>query len=138
MPLRYLLDTNTASYAIKGNVPRVRERLQRLPLSDVAISVITEAELRFGVAKNPGASRLATVVEEFLRFIEIRPWDSDAAREYADMRATIEREGHPMGNLDLMIAAHAKALGVALVTSDRVFQRMRGLTVENWTREQGV
>jgi tRNA(fMet)-specific endonuclease VapC len=134
MPLRYLLDTNTASYAIKDNVPRVRQRLQWLPVSDVAVSVISEAELRFGVAKNPSATRLRTIVEEFLRFIEIRPWDSDAAREYARVRATIEGEGRPMGNLDLMIGAHAMALGAVLVTSDRVFQRIKGLSLEDWGR----
>ena len=134
MPLRYLLDTNTASYAIKGNFPRVRQRLQRAPLSDVAISVITEAELRFGIVRNPSATRLGTVVEEFLRFIEIRPWDSDAACEYADLRATVEREGRPVGNLDLMIAAHAMALGAVLITSNRVFQRIRGLTLGDWSK----
>ena len=133
MPLRYLLDTNTASYAIKGNFPRVRQRLQRVPVSEVAISVITEAELRFGVVKNSSATRLGTIVEEFLRFIEIRPWDSDAACEYADLRAAVEREGRPVGNLDLMIAAHAIALGAVLVTSDRVFQRIKGLTLEDWS-----
>ncbi len=76
MPARYLLDTNTASYVIKGNVPRVRERLQRVPAADIAISVITEAELRFGVARLPNAKRLSVAVEEFLKYVEIYPWNS--------------------------------------------------------------
>ena len=111
MPARYLLDTNTASYVIKGNVPRVRERLLKVPAADVAISVISEAELRFGVARLSDPKRLTIAVEEFLKYVEIRPWNSAAAREYAELRAAIERDGHPMGNLDLMIAAHALALG---------------------------
>jgi tRNA(fMet)-specific endonuclease VapC len=134
MAARYLLDTNTASYAIKGNLPRVRERLQKAALSEVAISVITEAELRFGVLRLPGAKRLALVVEEFLRFINIRPWDSAAAQNYAQLRATIEGEGRPMGNLDLMIAAHSLALGTTLVSGDRVFRRVKDLKLEDWSR----
>src|SRR5437763_5807453 len=106
MPPRYLLDTNTVSYAIEGSAPRVRERLQQVPVSDVAISVITEAELRFGIAKYPAATRLRVIVEEFLSFVDIRAWDSEAAHHYATLRAIVEREGRPMGNLDVMIAAH--------------------------------
>jgi tRNA(fMet)-specific endonuclease VapC len=134
MGARYLLDTNTASYAIKGNLPRVRERLQKIALAEVAISVITEAELRFGVLRLPGAKRLAIVVEEFLRFIDIRPWDSAAAQSYGQLRASIEQQGRPMGNLDLMIAAHSLALGTILVSSDRVFRRVKELKLEDWTR----
>ncbi len=134
MPVRYLLDTNTASYVIKGNLPRVRERLLKIPTSDVAISVITEAELRFGILRLPRATRLNVAVEGFLRFVEIRPWESAAAQVYAEVRAAVEREGHPMGNLDLMIAAHALVLGSVLVTRDRVFRWVKGLRLEDWAR----
>src|SRR5271156_3339104 len=132
MAVRYLLDTNTASYVIKGNFPRVRERLLRIPMADVGISVVTEAELRFGVARLPEVTRLKSVVEEFLLRVEVLAWNSEAAREYARMRAIFEKEGSPMGNLDLMIAAHALAAGVALVTHDHVFRRVKGLKVEDW------
>jgi len=132
MPPRYLLDTNTVSYTIKGNVPRVRERLQKVPVSDVAISVITEAELRFGVQKYPAATRLKVIVQEFLSLVDIRAWDSEAARHYATLRAIVEREGRLMGNLDIMIAAHAMALGAVLVSGDRVFRRVKGLLIEDW------
>jgi tRNA(fMet)-specific endonuclease VapC len=134
MAVRYLLDTNTASYIIKGNVPSVRDRLQKSALSEVAISVITEAELRLGVIRLPGAKRLALVVEEFLRFIEIRSWDSAAARSYATLRASVEQDGRPIGNLDLMIAAHSLALDTVLVSSDRVFRRVKDLKLEDWAR----
>ena len=134
MAIRYLLDTNMASYVIKGNVPLVREKLVRIPMADVGISVITEAELRFGVTRKPEASRLAPAVEEFLLRVEIIPWDSEAAKMYTLIRATLERTGEPMGNLDMMIAAHALALPATLVTHDRVFRRVKQLKVEDWTK----
>lgn len=134
MPLRYLLDTNTTSYAIKGNIPRVRERLRAVSLDEVAVSVVTEAELRFGVARHPESARLRAAVDTFLSGIESLPWDSDAAHQYATVRATVESRGEPVGNLDLMIAAHALALGVVLVTSDKVFRRIKLLQIEDWTK----
>jgi tRNA(fMet)-specific endonuclease VapC len=134
MPVRYLLDTNTVSYIIKGNFPRVRERLLKVPISEVGISVVTEAELRFGVARLPQAEKLGIVVEEFLRRIEVLAWDSEAARHYARLRAVLEENGEPMGNLDLMIAAHSLAVGTTLVSNDRVFRRVRGLKVEDWSK----
>jgi tRNA(fMet)-specific endonuclease VapC len=134
MALRYLLDTNTASYVIKGNFPRVRERLLRISMAEVGISVVTEAELRFGVARLPEATTLKSVVEELLLRVEILPWNSEAARHYARIRAILEKDGSPMGNLDLMIAAQALAAEVVLVTHDHVFRRVKGLKVEDWSR----
>ena len=134
MLARYLLDTNMASYVIKGNIPRVRERLLRVPMAEVGISVVTEAELRFGVARKPEAVRLKTAVEEFLLRVEVLPWDSDAARHYAQVRAALERVGEPMGNLDMMIAAQALAAQAVLVTHDRVFRRVKQLKIEDWSK----
>jgi len=132
--VHYLLDTNTASHVIKGTIPRVRERLAKVGPSNVAISVVTEAELRFGVRKHPEATRVKARVEEFLRFVDIRDWNSESAQFYAEIRTEIENEGHPMGNLDLMIAAHAMALDAVLVTGDRVFRWVKGLRLDDWTR----
>jgi tRNA(fMet)-specific endonuclease VapC len=134
MPVRYLLDTNTVSYVIKGNFPHVRERLLKVPISQVGISVITEAELRFGVARLPQATKLAMVVDEFLLRVEVLTWDSAAARHYARLRAALEEHGEPMGNLDLMIAAQALDVGATLVSNDRVFRRVKGLKVEDWSK----
>ncbi|HZZ17236.1 MAG TPA: type II toxin-antitoxin system VapC family toxin, partial [Candidatus Sulfotelmatobacter sp.] len=131
---RYLLDTNTVSYVLKGNFPSVRERLQEVPISAVSISVITEAELLFGLAKLPHARKLAILVEEFLRRIEILPWDSSAARHYARLRAGLEESGQTMGNLDLMIAAQGVALEATVVTNDRIFRRVKDLRLEDWTK----
>jgi tRNA(fMet)-specific endonuclease VapC len=134
MPVRYLLDTNIASYVIKGNVPHVRDHLQRVPIAEIGISVVTEAELRFGLEHRPNASRLELAVEEFLLRVEILPWDSAAALHYAKLRSALEDSGTPMGNLDMMIAAQALAAGAILVTHDRVFQRVKQLKVEDWTK----
>ncbi|MDQ2841802.1 MAG: PIN domain-containing protein [Acidobacteriota bacterium] len=95
---------------------------------------MTEGELRYGVARKPEASRLRIVVDSFLKHVAILPWDSKAAQEYGDMRATLEQEGLPMGNLDTMIAAHALAVSAVLVTSDRAFLRIKRLKIEDWSR----
>jgi tRNA(fMet)-specific endonuclease VapC len=133
MAVRYLLDTNTVSYIIKGNIPRVRERLVKVPIAEVGISVVTEAELRFGIARRPEAVNLKVAVAEFLVRVGVLPWTSEAALHYAEIRAALERKGVPMGNLDMMIAAQALAADAVLVTSDRVFKRVKELRVEDWT-----
>jgi tRNA(fMet)-specific endonuclease VapC len=133
MPTRYLLDTNMVSYVIKGKFPRVREHLLKVPMALVSISTITEAELRFGVARRPEAVGLKTAVEEFLLRVEVLPWDSEAAQHYARVRAALERAGEPMGNMDMMIVAHALAIQAVLVTNDRVFRRVKQLRIEDWS-----
>src|SRR6266481_3748825 len=133
MSSRYLLDTNTASYIIKGNVPRVRERLVKVPMSQVLISAVTEAELLFGAARKREA-RLKTAIDEFLLRVDSLPWDSNAARRYTGVRAALEIAGTPMGNLDMMIAAQALAEGSVLVTNDRSFRRLKELKIEDWTQ----
>jgi len=90
--------------------------------------------LRFGVANKPEAVGLRTAVEEFLLRVEVLPWDSDAAQHYARVRATLERSGEPMGNLDMMIAAQALAAQAVLVTHDRVFRRVKQLKMEDWSK----
>jgi len=136
MTPRYLLDTNIASHAIKGNIPEVRRRIVEVPMIHLAISAVTEGELRYGVARRPDATRLQTIVNEFLLTMTILPWNSDAARHYGQIRATLEREGQPMGNLDMMIGAHAIALGSVLVTNDQAFKRIKQLKVEDWTKRK--
>ena len=134
-----MLDTSTASYIIKNNIPAVRRRLVQVPMEQIAISAVTEGELRFGVARRPEATRLQStalqkIVEEFLLHVTILPWDSDAAQQYGQLRAKLERDGTPMGNLDTMIGAHALAAGAVLVTHDYAFSRVKKLKVEDWTK----
>lgn len=75
---------------------------------------------------------MAAVVREFLLRVSVQPWDSNVARRYGELRAALERRGRPIGDLDMMIGAHALALGAVLVTNDRAFSRIEGLRVENW------
>lgn len=134
MTSRYMLDTNTVSHIIKGTAPAVRERLVGVPMAQVCISAVTEAELRFGVAKRPDSPRLRTAVHEFLLRLDSLPWESAAAEQYGDLRAALERAGKPLGNLDTLIAAHALAVGAVLVTNDQAFRQVEGLQVEDWTK----
>jgi tRNA(fMet)-specific endonuclease VapC len=134
----YLLDTNTASHIIKGNRPALDRHLAKVPMAMIAMSAVTEGELRFGAARLPHAAHLHQVLEEFFLRVAILPWDSNAARQYGHLRAALEREGRPMGNLDMMIAAHALALELTVVTSDQAFRRVKKLKVEDWTKKATI
>ena len=139
MAVRYLLDTNTVSYVIKGNFPRVRERLLKVPMAEVGISVITEAELLFGLARRPGASNLKIAVEEFLLRVEILPWTSETARHYAARALPPWKMGVSLSAIWIVtIAAQAFGGEAVLVTHDRVFRRVKGLKIEDWTKPSGV
>jgi tRNA(fMet)-specific endonuclease VapC len=133
MAMLHLLDTNTVSYAIADNPPKVGIRLAVAGRSSTAISTVTEAELRYGVARNPGALRLRASVESFLDDAVVLPWDSVAARTYGELRASQERKGRPLSVEDLMIAAHALSLDLTLVSHDSVFSFVDGLRTEDWT-----
>ena len=133
MEILFLLDTNTVSYFIADNPPQVQERLRRVGLLSTAISTITEAELRYGVARNPNAIRRRTSVESFLGDALVLPWDSAAARTCGKLRVEQERKGKPLSVEDLMIAAHALLLGLTLVTHDAAFSFVDGLKTEDWT-----
>ena len=129
-----MLDTNTASYIIKGKPVAVRDHLQNVPMANVYISAITEAELLHGVAKKPEAKRLSLVVKEFLLRVEILPWDSNAANAYAQLRTACEKEGKPLGTMDMLIAAHSVAVGTVLITNDKAFYNVKHrLALQDWT-----
>lgn len=129
----YLLDTNTVSLALRGQAPRAVDRLRATHRDDVAISVITAMELRFGIAKNP-ATRVREVVEEFLDTITVLPIDRAIEKTYGEIRSTLESRGRPIGALDTIIAAHALCLRAVLVTNNkREFRRVRNLRCEDWT-----
>jgi tRNA(fMet)-specific endonuclease VapC len=130
----YLLDTNIASYIIKGTVPGIRRHLERVPIELISVSAVTEGELRYGVARRPEALRLKLIVDEFLRQVAISPWDSKAAQCYGQLRARLESKGMTLENLDLMIAAHALAIGATLVTHDQGFSRVEKLKTADWTK----
>jgi len=133
MAVRYILDTNTVSFYIRRSSSVLERRLRRTSAADVALSVVTEMELRYGLARNPRL-RVGPLVEEFLAGITILPLTSDVARIYGRIRAELEAGGTPIGPLDLMIAAQAAALKVTLVSNNLTeFRRIRGLRCEDWT-----
>jgi tRNA(fMet)-specific endonuclease VapC len=134
MNVTYLLDTNTLSYIAKGRSPAARARLQSLGAGDVAcISSITEAEVRYGLAKRPQAQALRAAIEGLLFKLQILPWGSKEAAAYGSLRARLKASGSVLSELDLLIAAQAIALGVVLVTNDKALARIKELhgTV-NW------
>ncbi len=129
-----MLDTNTVSYVLRGRSLPARERLAGLKHGESAcLSSITEAELRYEIAKRPGMVELARAVDLFLAKIEVLPWRREEARIYGLLRATQEATGKTLGNLDLLIAAHAVAAGAVLVTNDKAFLQVEALkATENW------
>ena len=134
MSVTYLLDTNTVSYIAKGRSPAARGRLQALGEGEiVCISSITEAELRYGLAKRPEARQLRKAIEGLLFRLRILAWGSKEAAAYGELRAKLEAAGITLSELDLQIAAHALAIGAVLVTNDKAFLRVNELDkMENW------
>ena len=133
MPARHLLDTNIVSYLLKNQNPVVLSRYYSAGADSIAISSITEAEVFYGIANRPGATRLRIAAEGFFAVATVVSWDSAAARAYGQLRAEQERKGRPLSVEDLMIAAHALSLGLALVTHDSAFSFVDGLKTEDWT-----
>ena len=127
----YLLDTNTVSYLIKRH-PQVTQHLLAVPMHSVCISAITAGELAFGLAKRPEAVALKTAVNEFLRRVEVLPWDAAVAQTYGALRAQMQSKGKPLAALDMQIAAHAVHLNATLITSDHAFLHIEQLLVEDW------
>ncbi len=132
---RYMLDTNTASYIIKGTNDAIKAQLENVPMASICVSSITQAELLRGVAKKPEAKHLPVIVKEFLLRVEILPWDSHAAEAYAELRTACEKMGKSLGAMDMLIAAHSVSSGATLVTNDKAFYNVgHYLSLEDWTK----
>jgi tRNA(fMet)-specific endonuclease VapC len=130
--VKVLLDTDITSYIFAHRVDAVRHRFLALRVGDVGVSAITAAELTFGAAQS-GSERNRRVVQRALDAVVVAPFDQAAAQAYGQIRMTLQRQGTPIGALDMLIAAHAIALGVPLATNNhREFRRVPGLRVENW------
>ena len=135
---RYMLDTDICSYIMKRSHPMLLKRLRAVPVSDVCMSVITKAELLYGVEVSPLRSQDAAALAAFLRYVEALPFSGDAAIHYADIRADLKKRGALIGANDLFIASHARALRLPLVTNNTAeFERVKDLTLENWTLPAG-
>jgi len=132
--MKLLLDTDTCIQALKRDA-RVLDRLLARSRSDVAVSVVTEAELRTGAAKSSSPTRTAHLLANFLRPLSVVEFTSADAKAYAQLRARLERAGTPIGPLDTLIAAQAVSRKLVLVThNEREFGRVAGLRLENWAR----
>ena len=132
----FMLDTNICVELIRGRASRVFDRLRQHRVDDAGISSITLAELQYGVAKSARPAHNAVVLAEFCAPLAILPFDAQAADTYGGVRAALVRAGTPIGPLDTLIAGHALALGLTLVTNnEREFRRVAGLHVENWLAE---
>lgn len=130
---RYMLDTDTSSYIIRNRPESVRVRFGKLDSSQLCISVITHAELLYGVKSAASSRTIRPTVEDFVRRLTVLDWDSTAAEHYADIHTKLEAGGTPIGNMDMLIAAHARSVSAVLVTSnEKHFRRVSALTVENW------
>jgi tRNA(fMet)-specific endonuclease VapC len=129
-----MLDTNTVSYIVRGQSPAARDRLDGLKISEVGcISVVTEAEIRYGLAKKPPSLAFWEVLNEFLGKIQILPWGSEEAQAYGNLRFKLERAGKILGAMDMMIAAHAISANATLVTRDKTFAKVEDLRPPvNW------
>lgn len=130
----HMLDTDTASYLIKGKSPAIEAKLAVLVPSTVCISVMTRAELQYGLKRLPADHRLRLAVRQFLKIVRPLPWDADAADWYAEIRHQLVSTGQPIGEMDMMIAAHALSAGAVLVTNNsRHYARIKApLILENW------
>ena len=131
--MRFLLDTNVVSDLVKEPQGRAAQRIARVGEQNICTSIIVAAELRYGITKR-GSARLAARVEAVLAALNIEAFKNPADAIYGRIRARLEEKGRVIGGNDLLIAAHAIALGCTLVTSNkREFARVEGLAVENWS-----
>lgn len=131
--MRYMLDTNICIYVIKHKPEKVFQKLQEVDPSDVCISSVTYAELIHGVEKSAAVDKNRLALSILLANIEILDFDVNAAEGYGKIRADLEKNGTPIGPLDMMIAGHARSLDYTLVTNNvKEFKRVSGLKIENW------
>jgi tRNA(fMet)-specific endonuclease VapC len=131
---RFMLDTDTCSYIMKRSHPQVIKRLQSVAVGDVCMSVVTKAELLYGVEVSPRRAQDAAALAAFLPYAEVLDFTDEASAHYAEIRADLKKHGMMIGANDLFVAAHARARDLTLVTNNTAeFERVDGLALENWT-----
>ena len=133
--MKFMLDTNTCIYIIKRKPPNVIRRFKRTEISQIGISSITLSELLYGVSKSsrPEQNRLA--LTQFIAPLEILSYGDEAAQYYGDIRAHLEKQGTPIGSLDMLIAAHTLSIACTLVTNnEKDFIRIPNLKIVNWVK----
>lgn len=132
---KYILDTNICIYIIKKKPQKVFNRFKQLTPGAVGISSITVAEMQYGIGKSSKPVRNHEALDQFLLPLDILDFYALAAIEYGKIRSALEKQGTPIGSLDMLIAAHAQSVGAILVTNNtKEFRRITGLKIENWAK----
>ena len=132
----FMLDTDTCIFLMRGDSPAMAAKVQSVPLQQQVMSAVTFAELSYGVQASAAAKRKQnqSVLDSLVLHLAVLDWPQDAAKHYAEIRADLKKRGAQLGAADLMIAAHARAMGAIVVTNNvKDFPRVKGLEVENWT-----
>lgn len=133
--MRYMLDTNTCIYIIKRKPSAVLDRFRRTKISQIGISSITLSELSYGVSKSSKPEQNQIALAQFIAPLEIMSYSHESAQYYGDLRAYLEKQGTPIGSLDMLIAAHALSIDCILVTNnEKEFNRIPKLKIENWVK----
>ncbi len=133
--IKYMLDMNICIYIIKKKPENVIARFRQIQVSEVGISSITLSELEYGVMKSAKPEQNKLALAQFIAPIEIPAYDHVAAQHYGNIRALLERQGTPIGSLDMLIAAHALSQNSVLITNNESeFKRISNLKIENWAK----
>jgi len=131
--IRYMLDTDICSYVIRERPLEVFEKFKKVEVNQLCISVVTYAELIYGVEHSSSRKINRPIIDDFVRHLDIITWDEDAAEHYGKIRAFLRAEGNIIGSMDMMIAAHARSQNMILITNnDKHFKRVPKLRLENW------
>ena len=130
-----MLDTDTCIFLMRGESPMLAVKVQSVPLQQQVMSAVTFAELTYGVKASATAKHNQAVLDGLALHLAVLDWPQEAAQHYAEIRVDLKRRGAQIGAADLMIAAHARAMGAIVVTNNvKDFGRVKGLQVENWTK----
>jgi tRNA(fMet)-specific endonuclease VapC len=133
--MKFILDTNICIYIIKRKPSGAIERFKRAEISRIGISSITLSELLYGVSKSSKPEQNLIALTQFVAPLEILPYGNEAAQYYGDLRAQLEKQGTPIGSLDMLIAAHALSIDCTLVTNnEKEFIRIPNLKIDNWAK----
>lgn len=132
---KFMLDTDICSYIMREKPIQVLKRFDSYEMEQFCISVVSYAEFIYGIQKSANPEKHQRLVENFILHVDIIPWDCSAAEHYGKIRKELESRGRIVGNMDLMIAAHARSQRMTIVTNnERHFDRITELSIENWTK----
>ena len=130
---QYMLDTDTCAFILRKTSQLLLDRIQTVPLHQQCMSVVTLAELLYGVQVSSKKKANREAVDLLVRHVRVLDWSPDAAEHYAVIRADLKKKGQQLGANDLMIAAHARSVDAVIVTNNvKDFCRVKGLALENW------